>query len=96
MEWTGFIGIVPASWRILVCSRLKTCLKNKNESFCRSLYAGRIKVAYRAVAYRRARRGLAPWSHIVTTSRRTIMGKYLIAWLLGVPAVVLVLIYLIF
>ncbi|MBB3222383.1 hypothetical protein FHS02_003202 [Massilia umbonata] len=28
--------------------------------------------------------------------RRRIMGKYLLAWLLGVPAVVLVLIYLIF
>ncbi|WBS03059.1 hypothetical protein OU994_01750 [Pseudoduganella sp. SL102] len=29
-------------------------------------------------------------------SRRDIMGKYLLAWLLGVPAIVLVLIYLIF
>lgn len=28
--------------------------------------------------------------------RRDIMGKYLLAWLLGVPAIVLVLIYLIF
>lgn len=28
--------------------------------------------------------------------RRMIMGKYLLAWLLGVPAIVLVLIYLIF
>jgi hypothetical protein len=28
--------------------------------------------------------------------RRMIMGKYLLAWLLGVPAFVLVLIYLIF
>jgi hypothetical protein len=28
--------------------------------------------------------------------RRAIMGKYFIAWLLGVPAFVLVLIYLIF
>lgn len=32
-----------------------------------------------------------------TTPEEThIMGKYLIAWILGVPAVVLVLIYLIF
>jgi hypothetical protein len=27
-------------------------------------------------------------------SRRTAMGKYFLAWLLGVPAIVLVLIYL--
>jgi hypothetical protein len=58
---------------------------------------GARKLAYRAVAYRRARGAGAPWSHtFITSSRRTIMGKYLIAWLLGVPAVVLVLIYLIF
>jgi hypothetical protein len=41
------------------------------------------------------------WSRKMKSSlqhfrRRTIMGKYLLAWLLGVPAVVLVLIYLIF
>jgi hypothetical protein len=29
-----------------------------------------------------------------TISRRTLMGKYFLAWLLGVPAIVLVLIYL--
>jgi hypothetical protein len=29
-------------------------------------------------------------------SRDYIMGKYLLAWILGIPAVVLVLIYLIF
>lgn len=33
---------------------------------------------------------------VFTTSRGNIMGKYLIAWILGVPAVVLVIIYLLF
>ena len=28
--------------------------------------------------------------------RRTIMGKYFLAWILGVPAIVLVLIYMFF
>ena len=30
------------------------------------------------------------------TARRRIMGKYLIGWLLGVPAIVLVIIYFFF
>lgn len=36
---------------------------------------------------------MEPYLHHI---EENIMGKYLIAWLLGVPAVVLVLIYLIF
>jgi hypothetical protein len=35
---------------------------------------------------------LEPW----ITKRRAIMGKYFLAWILGVPAFVLVLIYLFF
>jgi len=33
-------------------------------------------------------------SHLL--SRRNVMGKYLIGWLLGVPVIVLVIIYLFF
>jgi hypothetical protein len=38
----------------------------------------------------------APARNPRTLKRRIIMGKYFLAWLLGVPAFVLVLIYLIF
>jgi hypothetical protein len=40
----------------------------------------------------------ARWSrtHRTTFERSTIMGKYFLAWILGVPAIVLVLIYLFF
>jgi hypothetical protein len=31
-----------------------------------------------------------------TDERRTIMGKYFLAWILGVPAIVLVILYLFF
>jgi hypothetical protein len=33
---------------------------------------------------------------IVTSFRRSIMGKYLLAWLLGGPGIVLLLVYLFF
>lgn len=41
----------------------------------------------------RAQSVLCPRRHI---NREDIMGKYLIAWILGVPAFVLVIIYLLF
>jgi hypothetical protein len=33
---------------------------------------------------------------VAITHRGTVMGKYLLAWILGVPAFVLVIIYLLF
>jgi hypothetical protein len=35
-------------------------------------------------------------SPVRLNNRKRIMGKYLIAWILGVPAIVLVIIYLLF
>jgi hypothetical protein len=42
----------------------------------------------------RAQRVLYP--NVTTQAEATVMGKYLIAWILGVPAFVLVIIYLLF
>jgi hypothetical protein len=39
---------------------------------------------------------LVPSSLVNNTLGGTVMGKYFLAWILGVPAVVLVLIYLFF
>ena len=44
-------------------------------------------------------RGLFWTCHFIHTTKRersTIMGKYFLGWLLGVPAIVLVLLYLVF
>jgi hypothetical protein len=39
----------------------------------------------------------APWNRThCTTFKERIMGKYFLAWILGVPAIVLVLIYMFF
>jgi hypothetical protein len=43
----------------------------------------------RAAGYKRE-------AYLVVLQRRDIMAKYFIAWLLGVPAIVLIIIYLIF
>jgi hypothetical protein len=42
------------------------------------------------------RRDLAPKLPASRNHRRQIMGKYVLAWLLGVPAIVLVVIYFFF
>jgi hypothetical protein len=36
------------------------------------------------------------YRNVTTTAKEAVMGKYLIAWILGVPAFVLVIIYLLF
>jgi hypothetical protein len=54
-------------------------------------------ILYCVLAYRRAisSRGIMS-SSSNTTSEEYIMGKYFLAWILGVPAIVLVLIYMFF
>lgn len=36
------------------------------------------------------------WQHHFTATGALIMGKYFLGWLLGVPAIVLIIVYLIF
>ena len=46
---------------------------------------------------RRPLRGRGAQRHAcITTTQETLMGKYLLAWLLGVPGIVLLLVYLFF
>jgi hypothetical protein len=48
------------------------------------------------VAYRLARSLPASWNRHHCTPKEHIMGKYFLAWIMGVPAIVLVLIYFFF
>ena len=51
---------------------------------------------YRASAYRQRVPGAAFWNDTEHAMMEIPMGKYVLAWILGVPAVVLVLLYLFF
>jgi hypothetical protein len=54
------------------------------------------KLVICALAYRRGRRAAASWNHLHCTHKEHIMGKYFLAWIMGVPAIVLVLLYFFF
>jgi hypothetical protein len=60
------------------------------------VFVGAVVASYsgpRPLPYSRRTRGFLCWLHR-PLSTETVMGKYFIAWLLGVPGIVLVLIYL--